>query len=146
MIYVEKSASSLLYCQHIQGGREMRKVMFFASTYLLYFAMGFVTLRFVYMWLMDESRLMEETVGKTAVLEKVAFFAPLMVTSPARGLPPFMTYRMKVLLKTLYDRSPAHAPAYGPPWPSPLPGQVLNIGGDRNPPGAPQNTDGWWRS
>ena len=46
----------------------MRKVMFFASTYLLYFAMGFVTLRFVYMWLMDESRLMEETVGKTAVL------------------------------------------------------------------------------
>lgn len=43
-------------------------IMFFASTYLLYFAMGFVTLRFVYMWLMDESRLMEETVGKTAVL------------------------------------------------------------------------------
>ena len=57
----------------------MRKVMFFASTYLLYFAMGFVTLRFVYMWLMDESRLMEETVGKTAVLEKVAFFAPLII-------------------------------------------------------------------
>lgn len=57
----------------------MRKVMFFASTYLLYFAIGFVTLRFVYMWLMDESRLMEETVGKTAVLEKVAFFAPMII-------------------------------------------------------------------
>ena len=41
--------------------------------------MGFVTLRFVYIWLMDESRLMEKTVGKTAVLENVAFYAPLII-------------------------------------------------------------------
>lgn len=35
MIYAEKSASSLLFCQHIQVGREMRKVMFFAPMIMM---------------------------------------------------------------------------------------------------------------